>query len=125
MSSINDSNIPTFGLGGFFNRLLTFGLGKIFKSQSFKKKETKYFIDFSINIYSSIEKKFEYENEFLIPLIKRFILENRIKVNLIKNILDSYIIRNNIIKTINEEYDFSIKLNNQKLINILELLEDD
>ena len=104
-----------------FSRIITRGFGKCFRTQVFKlkKKKEPIYREFTFEIYSPVSKELEIKKTIQIPFIKRLILNYLIKQKIKLN----YQINNNVSESIEQEYSMTFKLDNRKLINILNVLE--
>ena len=94
--------------------------GSLIKTGSVTKR--KKYVEFSFKIYSPIRKRFEIERILLVNLLRRINEEYYLRNSILRNLIKENLINTSIHRKLKEEYKMNQKLNNEKLMRILEEL---
>jgi hypothetical protein len=104
--------------------LLTRGFGFLFKTigRNKKRKSTLRTIEYYFNLEVPISNSKEFELKAYIPIVRYDYLEHSLNQKVYKNLSYEYFIRNDIFKVLELQYSVKTKMNNKKLVGLLDVL---
>lgn len=117
------SKVVSRGLGKR-NSILSRGLGFLYKTHDIhrKRKAGVRTLEYYFNLEVAVYKNNEFNLSLYIPILKEDYFEKQINQKIYKNLSYDYLIKNNIYKNLELEYKVNSKMNNKRLISLLDVL---